>query len=107
MGGVGAFVALFSFSKLHYSYPCYFRTITYLLVTPSILFFCIAETTTALKRCADMGACEIKGVRLSLLLKKLSPQRAQRTQRDFFLKQRATTKDFHRRGRRERRGISF
>jgi len=29
---------------------------TYLLVTPSILFFCIAETTTALKRCADIGA---------------------------------------------------
>jgi len=37
-------------------YTCYFRTITYLDVTPSILFFCIAETTTALKRCADMGA---------------------------------------------------
>jgi len=33
-----------------------FRIITYLDVTPSILFFCIAETTTALKRCADMGA---------------------------------------------------
>jgi len=33
-----------------------FRIITYLLVTPSILFFCIAETTTALKRCADIGA---------------------------------------------------
>jgi len=33
-----------------------FRIITYLDITPSILFFCIAETTTALKRCADMGA---------------------------------------------------
>ena len=40
--------------------PCYvsywLRIMTYLDVTPSILFFCIAETTTALKRCADMGA---------------------------------------------------
>jgi len=34
----------------------YFKTITYLDVTPSILFFCIAKTTTALKRWADMGA---------------------------------------------------
>jgi len=33
-----------------------FNIITYLEVTPSILFFCIAETTTALKRCADIGA---------------------------------------------------
>jgi len=44
------------FTKLHDSYPNCFRTITYLDVTPSILFFCIAETTTALKRCADIGA---------------------------------------------------
>ena len=34
-----------------------FRTITYRLVTPTILFFCIAETCAALKRCVDMGAC--------------------------------------------------
>ena len=33
-----------------------FKTITYRLVTPSILFFCIADTTPALKRCVDMGA---------------------------------------------------
>ena len=33
----------------------YFKTITYRLVTPSILFFCIADTTPALKRCDDMG----------------------------------------------------
>jgi len=42
--------------RLYYSYPVCFKIITYLDVTPSILFFCIAETTTALKRCADMGA---------------------------------------------------
>ena len=42
--------------RLKFSYPDCFRIITYLDVTPSILFFCIAETTTAVKRCADMGA---------------------------------------------------
>jgi len=37
-------------------FTTYDEIITYLLVTPSILFFCIAETTTPVKRCADMGA---------------------------------------------------
>jgi len=42
--------------RLKSPYHGCFRIITYLLVTPSILFFCIAETTTALNRWADMGA---------------------------------------------------
>ena len=32
------------------------RTITYRLVTPRMLLFCMAETTPALKRWDDMGA---------------------------------------------------
>ena len=47
----------FLYPLSHFLYnKCCFKIITYLLVTPSILFFCIADTTTALKRCADMGA---------------------------------------------------
>ena len=34
----------------------FFKKITYLLVTPRILFFCIAETTPAVKRSDDKGA---------------------------------------------------
>ncbi|MEA3415232.1 MAG: hypothetical protein U9R02_03600 [Thermodesulfobacteriota bacterium] len=36
-----------------------FRIITYLDVTPSILFFCIAATTTALNLWADMGLDDV------------------------------------------------
>ena len=42
------------------------RTITYRLVTPTILFFCIAETCAALKRCVDMGG-NSRGPRLNSL----------------------------------------
>ena len=33
----------------------FFDTITYLLVTPIILFFCMADTTFALKRSEETG----------------------------------------------------
>jgi len=34
----------------------YFKSITYRLVTPRIFFFCMVDTTPALKRSEDMGA---------------------------------------------------
>ena len=46
------------FRKVLMSYPC-FAMITYRLVTPTILFFCIADTTPALKRSDERGACMI------------------------------------------------
>jgi len=42
-------------SELFLPHYC-FKIITYRLVTPRILFFCIAATIPALKRSADMGA---------------------------------------------------